>query len=152
MADAVAGRLRRAAKTARTVQLKIRYADFRTITRSHTLRAPTDLAAEIGTTARDLLRAVELGDGIRLLGVSVQQLEEGAGVQERLDLDDAGDATTDPGADGRRRALEDAVGTVRERFGADAVGAAALIERGRLRTGRRASLWGPDEPDPERED
>jgi DNA polymerase-4 len=151
MADAVATRLRRAAKTARTVQLKVRYADFRTITRSHTLRAPTDLAAEIGTTALDLLRAVELGDGVRLLGVSVQQLEEGAGVQERLDLEGTGGATNEPD-DGRRRALEDALGSVRERFGTDAVGAAAFVDRGRLRTGRRASLWGPDEPDPESED
>jgi DNA polymerase-4 len=130
--------------------LKVRYGDFRTITRSHTLRAPTDLAAEIGATACDLLRAVDPGDGIRLLGVSVQQLEEGAGVQERLDLERAGgDAppadTAGPDVTSRRRALEDAVGTVRERFGDDAVGAAAFIERGRLRTGRRASLWGPDD-------
>jgi DNA polymerase-4 len=143
MADAVAARLRGAAKTARTVQVKIRYADFRTITRSHTLRAPTDLAAEIGATARDLLRAVELRDGIRLLGVSVSQLEEGAGVQERLDLSGA------PPVDAHQRALEDALGSVRERFGPDAVGAAAFLDRGRLRTGRRAGLWGPDEtPDP----
>ncbi|MGZ4735057.1 MAG: DNA polymerase IV [Acidimicrobiia bacterium] len=87
MADAVATRLRSASKTARTVQLKIRYGDFRTITRSHTLPSPTDLAAEIGETARDLLRAVDLGAGIRLLGVSVQQLEEGVAVQGRLDLE-----------------------------------------------------------------
>ncbi|MGZ6975952.1 MAG: DNA polymerase IV [Acidimicrobiia bacterium] len=147
MADAVTTRLRSASKTARTVQLKIRYGDFRTITRSHTLPSPTDLAAEIGGTARDLLRAVDLGAGIRLLGVSVQQLEEGVAVQGRLDLEGG-----PPAPSGERRALEEAVDTVRERFGNDAVGSAAFLERGRLRTGRRASLWGPDDPAPTKDD
>jgi DNA polymerase-4 len=147
MADAVAGRLRAGAKAARTVQLKVRYADFRTITRAQTLRAPTDLAAEIAASARDLLRAVELGDGIRLLGVSVSQLVERGGVQERLDLEGAETSEPRP-ADANRQALEDAVGNVRARFGGDAVGAAAFLDRGRLRTGRRASLWGPDDPPP----
>jgi DNA polymerase-4 len=151
MADAVAARLRAGAKAARTVQLKVRYADFRTITRAQTLRAPTDLAAEIGATARELLRAVELGDGVRLLGVSVSQLVERGGVQEVLDLGGSDPAAPGP-ADPSRQALEDAVGSVRARFGADAVGAAAFLERGRLRTGRRASLWGPDDPPPEDED
>ena len=141
MADAVAARLRRASMTARTVQIKVRYSDFRTITRSHTLPTPTNLVSEIGETSRDLLRAVDLEGGIRLLGVSVQQLEAGVAVQGRLELDDGSGAPT---AD--RRALEDAVDTVRERFGSDAVGSAAFLERDRLRTGRRASLWGPDEP------
>ena len=80
------------------------------------------------------------GDGIRLLGVSVQQLEEGVAVQGRLEFDDGTDPPTP-----ERRALEDAVDSVRERFGNDAVGAAAFIDRGRLRTGRRASLWGPED-------
>jgi len=148
MADAVATRLRSANKTARTVQIKVRFHDFRTITRSHTLPTPTDLALEIGDTARSLLRAVELEAGIRLLGVAVQQLEDPVAVQGRLALDDG----TPPGTEDRpatadRRALEDALDTVRERFGTDAVGSASFLERGRLRTGRRASRWGPDDPD-----
>ncbi len=143
MADAVATRLRSSTKTARTVQLKVRYADFRTITRSHTLPTPTDLASEIGDTARTLLHAVDLEDGIRLLGVSVQQLEDGVAVQGRLAFDDASAPAPQD-----RRALETALDTVRERFGNDAVGSAAFLERGRLRTGRRASLWGPDDSEP----
>jgi DNA polymerase-4 len=142
MADAVAARLRGSSKTARTVQIKVRYGDFRTITRSHTLPTPTDLAAEIGDTARHLLGQLDLGAGIRLLGVAVQQLEDEVAVQGRLDFDDASQPATED-----RRALEDAMDSVRERFGADAVGSAAFLDRGRLRTGRRASLWGPGEGD-----
>jgi hypothetical protein len=44
-----------------------------------------------------------------------------------------------------RRALEDALASVRDRFGSDAVGSAAFIDRGRLRTGRRQSYWGPED-------
>jgi DNA polymerase-4 len=143
MADAVAARLRGTGKAARTVQLKLRYGDFRTITRSHTLPSPTDVTAEIGETARDLLRAVDLEAGIRLLGVSVQQLEEGVAVQGRLSFDTGPESRPSPPED--RRSLDAALDTVRERFGRDAVGSAAFLERGRLRTGRRASLWGPDE-------
>lgn len=143
MADAVASRLRSSAKAARTIQLKLRYGDFRTITRSHTLPAPTDLTAEIGETAVGLLRAVDLGAGIRLLGVSVQQLEQGAAVQGRLLFDDSPEPDPDD-----RRALDTALDTVRERFGRDAVGSAAFLERDRLRTGRRAGLWGPDDDPP----
>ncbi len=144
MADAVASRLRESTKTARTVQLKVRYGDFRTITRSHTLPTPTDLALEIGDTARALLRAIDLKDGIRLLGVSVQQLDDRVAVQGRLELDDGVAVPTDG-----QRALEDALDSVRERFGDDAVGSAAFLDRGRLRTGRRASLWGPEDgPEP----
>ncbi len=140
MADAVASRLRSASKTARTVQIKVRYSDFRTITRSHTLPTPTDLTLEIGDTARTLLRAVELEDGIRLLGVSVQQLDDRVAVQGRLELDDGAVVPSDD-----QRALEDALESVRERFGSDAVGSAAFMDRGRLRPGRRASLWGPED-------
>src|SRR5207245_3120118 len=72
MADRVGERLRQAGRVGRTVQLKLRYHDFRTITRSRTLPEPTDLTREIAAVAAELLRAVEIGGGLRLLGVSVQ--------------------------------------------------------------------------------
>ena len=75
LADSVASRLRAAGRAGRTVQLKVRYAGFRTITRSRTLREPTDLAADIAAVAGALLRDVpDLEVGIRLIGVSMQQL------------------------------------------------------------------------------
>ena len=148
MADRVASRLRAGHRTARTVQLKVRYRDFRTITRSQTVREPTDLAAEIADTARGLLRAVDLGSGIRLLGVSVSQLEDANAVQERLPLDPEGSGPERT----EQRALEHALDAVRERFGDDAVGSAAFTDRGRLRTGRRGTLWGPEDEGPEKEE
>jgi hypothetical protein len=69
---------------------------------------------------------------------------------------DAGALQDAPAED--RRALDAALDTVREKFGRDAVGSAAFLERGRLRTGRRASLWGPEDgpetaaPEPDRPD
>jgi DNA polymerase IV len=143
LADRVAGRLRGASRAGRTVQLKVRYKGFRTITRSRTLPEPTDLAAEIGRVARELLDAVTVGDGIRLLGVSVQQLvPTGGAVEAAPPVTGAPDqpdlfsqappapvegVDDDPGADppGAHAALERSVDAVRARFGDGAVGPAS---------------------------
>jgi DNA polymerase-4 len=121
LADRTASRLRAAGHRGRTVQLKVRFADFRTITRSKTLPAPTDLALDIAATARALLDTVDVGPGVRLLGVSVQQLVD-ADVPLALDLDGTAD-------DGRRAALERSIDTVRGRFGAESVRPARLAPR-----------------------
>lgn len=126
LADRTAARLRASGHRGRTVQLKVRYGDFRTITRSRTLAHPTDLAAEIAATARALLDAVDVGPGIRLLGVSIQQLVEDA-TPLALDLDGG----AGPADAGRRAALEDSIDTVRSRFGPDSVRPARLVRRPR---------------------
>ena len=134
MSERVAERLRDGRRAGRTVQLKLRYKNFRTITRSRTLPEPTNLAADIAGVARALLDAVEIGDGIRLLGVAMQQLrdvdahdgDDDASDQLPLDMD-SGAAR---GSDSRRRAVEDSMDAVRRRFGDNAVGAAALLDRG----------------------
>ena len=145
MADLVAARLRARAKTARTVQLKLRYSDFDTITRSETLRDSTDLAAVIGRSALALLAAVDLREGVRLLGVSALQIQEGAADHEQLSFGDAAEVTPEQGA------LERTLDAVRARFGADAVGRAANTVGGQVRTDRRGSLWGPDDETSDRE-
>src|SRR5262249_33778026 len=116
--------------------------DFRTITRARTLRDATDLAAEIAATARALLRAVAgIERGIRLLGVSVQQLAPAEAVQPELFEPPATPLAERPGEAGarapssdaapagasrdERQALERAVDAVRARFGPRAVGRAA---------------------------
>ncbi|MGH9051146.1 MAG: DNA polymerase IV [Acidimicrobiia bacterium] len=123
MSEQVGSRLRGAGMAGRTVSLKLRYGDFRTITRSRTSTDPTDVGAHIGAVARALLDAVDVGDGIRLLGVSVSQLDVAHPVQEQLPLKEAaGDAQPD-----RVAALERSVDALRGRFGDDAVGLARLL-------------------------
>jgi DNA polymerase IV len=133
MSERVSERLRDVRRAGRTVQLKLRYKDFRTITRSRTLPEPTNLASDIAAVARALLDAVELGDGIRLLGVAMQQLHaldgrDDGGPNDQLPLDVDGGAAR--GGDPQRRAVEDSMDAVRRRFGDGAVSAASLLDRG----------------------
>jgi DNA polymerase-4 len=74
LADGVATRLRAAGVTARTVQLKVRFGDFTTVTRARTLAEPTDLALDLRRVANELLHTLDVAPGVRLLGVSGQQL------------------------------------------------------------------------------
>ncbi len=143
MVDRVATRLRASRTVTRTVQIKVRYRDFDTVTRAETLAAPTDLAAVIGPTALGLLGALDLRDGVRLLGVSAVLVTEPESAAEQLTL---GAAVSAPDAVGpEQAALERTLDAVRARFGVDAVGRAAHSSGGRLRTDRRGSLWGPDD-------
>jgi DNA polymerase-4 len=127
LADGVASRLRAAQVSARTVQLKVRFGDFTTVTRSRTLAEPTDLAADLLRVARELLRALDVASGIRLLGISGQQLVRRAptvadqGMLFSDDTDDPDGVEAPPGED-RQAALERSVDEVRARFGAGAVG------------------------------
>jgi DNA polymerase-4 len=60
---------------ARTVTIKVRYADFTTVTRSHTLSLPTADADVIASWAKDLVARTDAGrTPVRLLGVRVQGL------------------------------------------------------------------------------
>ncbi|MHB1487010.1 MAG: DNA polymerase IV [Acidimicrobiales bacterium] len=79
MADAVGRRLRDNALAGRTITLKARYADFATVTRSRTLARPTSIGPEMARVAGDLLAKIDVHRGIRLLGVSLSQLEADPG-------------------------------------------------------------------------
>lgn len=75
MSERVAEELGREGYVARTVVLKLRYADFTTMTRQATLRTPTDAAATIRKCARELLRKHWNSQrAVRLLGVGVHNL------------------------------------------------------------------------------
>ncbi len=113
LTDRACARLRSSGLVARTVTLKIRFADFETRTKARTLGTATDLSTTLLATARELLAAFDVGRGVRLLGVSFSQLVETPAVQTTLDL--TGE---------RRAAVERAVDLVRGRFGTDAIGPA----------------------------
>lgn len=75
LAAEVAERARRQQLTGRTITLKLRTGDFRTLTRSRTLPSPTDSASEIAGVATFLLREAHDGRSpVRLVGVSLSQL------------------------------------------------------------------------------
>ncbi|QKW18739.1 DNA polymerase IV [Kitasatospora sp. NA04385] len=69
-------RLRAAGRSGRTVVLKVRRFDFSTLTRSETLRGPTDDEEVVAATARRLAMQVDVTGGVRLLGVGVAQLAD----------------------------------------------------------------------------
>ncbi|MGW8885456.1 DNA polymerase IV [Streptomyces sp. NPDC055749] len=76
LSDRCVRRLRAAERSGRTVVLKVRRYDFSTLTRSETLRGPTDDPTVIREAAARLLEAVDTTGGVRLLGVGVTGLAD----------------------------------------------------------------------------
>ncbi|WP_295698957.1 DNA polymerase IV [Lapillicoccus sp.] len=119
LSDRTAARVRAAGMMGRTVSIKVRFADFTTITRARTLRDPTDVSQEIYATARSLFDALGLQRArIRLVGVRMEGLveSEGAPIQGLLDEPDHG-----------WREADRAVDQASARFGAGAVRPASLV-------------------------
>ena len=86
LSEMVGRRLREAGVYARTLQLKLRYKDFTTITRAHTIPAPTQLDTEIFSQVRRLFRNNWTPGGqVRLLGVHASGLEEPDAQRDLLD-------------------------------------------------------------------
>lgn len=111
LAEQVGWRLRRAGLRGRTVQLKVRFADFTTLTRASTLPRPTDITDEIWRTACTLFatRLPRPRPPVRLLGVGVSGFGGTPGAQGELFGE----------AEGRRRAarLDAVMDRIRQRFG-----------------------------------
>jgi DNA polymerase-4 len=84
LSEMVGRRVREQRFHARTLQLKLRYSDFTTITRAHSLVIPTSVDAEIFSTIRKLfLDHWEVGRPVRLLGVQASNFDD---VPEQLEL------------------------------------------------------------------
>lgn len=117
-----AERLRSSGIVARTVALKLRYADFSTITRSRTVHTPVDSAQLIYAVAVQLLES--LGDRtmtVRLVGIRAEQLEDAAQTSLQLSLDRRDD---------NWRAAEQALDRVSRKFGNKSVLPARLLDSG----------------------
>ena len=109
LTERVSARLKANALAGSTVTLKLKSADFKIRTRARSLAAPTQLAARIFVTGRDLL-AHEVGKTrFRLIGIGVSHLEDATG-------DDLADLL-----DARIAKAEHAVDRLRSKFGRDAV-------------------------------
>jgi DNA polymerase IV len=124
----VASQLRDEQILARTVTLKLRHDDFRTLTRRQTLETATDLDGELYPAARTLFRAAfeevrKRDRGVRLIGVAATNL----GTSAEPDLFERPER-------GRLRQLTAAVDKVRGKFGFNAVTPGTIFElRGRRR-------------------
>jgi len=111
--------LRSSGMVARTISVKLRRADFTTVTRSRTLGEPTDVARRIYAAACDLYGASGLaGASLRLVGVRATGLVPAAGSGSQLVLGENSDAW---------RAAEGAVDDIARRFGTGAVGPGSLL-------------------------
>ncbi|GAA1751883.1 DNA polymerase IV [Nonomuraea sp. AD125B] len=123
LSERVAARMRKGGHVGRTVSVKLRRADFTTITRSRTLREPTDVAQVIYATACELYQAAGLERvRLRLVGVRMENLRPAEEATRQLSL---GERET-----GWREA-EQAMDKAIRRFGPDAVVPASLV-RGKL--------------------
>jgi DNA polymerase-4 len=103
------------------VSIKVRFADFATITRSRTLDVPTDVGQELYDTARALFDALGLDRArIRLVGVRAERLVDADSASQQLEL-----GAREHG----RRDAELAADRAARRFGAGAVRPATLLHR-----------------------
>jgi len=115
----LSARMRARSSCGRTVTLKVRFHDFTTITRSRTLREPTNMTAEIYATAAQLFAALGLGRRrLRLVGVRVEGLVDVGAVARQMALGEREHGWIDA-----ERAIDRAV----DRFGKGAVRPASLI-------------------------
>jgi DNA polymerase-4 len=127
LADRVASRLRAKSRPGRTVTVRVRFADLRSITRSTTLDAPIASTVTLAEIAEELVRKALAHHPdektISLLAISVSQLEQRVDLQLELPLT-LDDAKRRPGSkQGVARWLADrAVDAIRDRFGVEAVG------------------------------
>ena len=119
LVDRVARRLRAAARSCRTVVLRLRFTDYSRATRSYTMAEPTSQTHTILQTASGLLTMsmpVIERRGLTLIGIALANLADQGPVQLTLPFD-------------RARELDAAVDKVRDRFGSAAITRGALVGR-----------------------
>ena len=126
LADRIGARLRAKSLVGRTITVRVRFADLRSVTRSLTLSAPISATRALAEIAEDLVRGV-LADHvdertISLLAISVSHLEAHAIVQLELPLGLADEGRRPGTKKGLARSRADrAIDAIRKRFGGKAV-------------------------------
>ena len=115
----VGRRLRRYDIRGRTVQIKIRFSDFRTISRSISLGEPSSSSEELETAVKELFSRVEIVDGIRLVGMGVSNLTSSPVAQQML---------FDNEERSRNARLDEMQDQLKDRFGHDAIRRGTSVE------------------------
>ncbi|MCU4180337.1 DNA polymerase IV [Bosea sp. BH3] len=134
-------RLKAAELAGRTVTLKLKTADFHSITRATRLPEPTQLAARLFTAGRDLLKRESNGPRYRLIGIGMSDFSP-PGEADHGDLAD----TETP----KLKAMEGALDKLRARFGDDAIGKGLSLRLPpRRASGPAISRKIPEEGDPD---
>ena len=114
LSDAVSSRARTQGTAGRTIHLKVRRPDMSFVTRSITVDEPVDTLPEIAEKATELLAQLDIGQGVRLLGVGLSRLDETGPRQLSLVQDDKRDQSWSR--------LSGAMDRIRERYGHSAIG------------------------------
>ena len=119
LSEKTAARLRASGQVGRTVSIKVRFADFTTITRAKTLPEATDVGRVVYDTAVGLYDALGLQRArIRLVGVRVEGIADATEQVHQLQLGEREHGWRD---------AEQAVDRAARRFGAGAVRPATLV-------------------------
>jgi DNA polymerase-4 len=123
LVEQVARRLRRHGLRGRVVELKVRFADFQTITRSKTLAEPSDITQELLAAGVELLtkKLPEPHLSVRLLGFGVHDFDGSCVIQRQL--------FDEPERD-RQRQLDRIADQIADKFGKAAIGRAARLDGG----------------------
>ena len=120
LTEKASGRLRTRAMSAQTISIKVRFADFKTISRSKTVPLPINGMQECYDVARKLYQALKLDRvQIRLIGIALESLVDSTGSPVQLELGER--------ESGWREATK-AVDQAKARFGAGSVRPARLLK------------------------
>ena len=138
LADAVAARCRSAGVGARTISLKVKFADFRLITRSVSVDLPVSSAQAMIKLIEPLLKNIDLSAGVRLLGISARNLSEPDSQMSLFDDSSTGGTAND--LDAVWSTTTAAIDDIREKFGDSAIRPASSL-RHKRKPG--SSKWGP---------
>ena len=121
LTEQVARRLRKNGIQGRTVQLKVRYSNFETITRSRSLKVPSDATDELWAIASELLNTKLPVRPliVRLLGMGVSQLSQRTAEQQSL---------FDPPQENRSSKLDSVADQIRNKFGNTSLRRASTVQ------------------------
>lgn len=141
LADSVATRCRQSHVGARTISLKIKYANFQLVTRSVSVEMPVSSSQAMVRLLEPLLLSLDLSAGVRLLGISARNLV--APDQQMSLFDSSSSDLSANNLDAAWSTTTSAIDEIRDRFGESAIKPASTIGQERDPS---SSKWGPSDP------